>query len=61
MRSATARCDQAPAINPARRCAPRASPAEKIEAVEKGLKSAFDIKFVFNKWTLGEDFLTQAL
>jgi ribonucleoside-diphosphate reductase alpha chain len=34
---------------------------EKIEAVEKGLKSAFDIKFVFNKWTLGEDFLTGAL
>ena len=32
---------------------------EKIDAVEKGLKSAFDIKFVFNKWTLGEDFLTE--
>ena len=31
--------------------------AEKIEAVEAGLKDAFDIKFVFNKWTLGEDFL----
>jgi ribonucleoside-diphosphate reductase alpha chain len=29
--------------------------------VEKGLKSAFDIKFVFNRWTLGEDFLTGAL
>jgi ribonucleoside-diphosphate reductase alpha chain len=25
------------------------------------LKSAFDIKFVFNKWTLGEDFLTGTL
>ena len=24
------------------------------------MKSAFDIKFVFNKWTLGEDFLTGA-
>ena len=34
---------------------------EKIEAVEAGLASAFDIKFVFNKWTLGEDFLTGTL
>ena len=29
---------------------------EKIAAVNAALKSAFDIKFVFNKWTLGEDF-----
>ena len=29
---------------------------EKLAAVESGLGSAFDIKFVFNKWTLGEDF-----
>jgi ribonucleoside-diphosphate reductase alpha chain len=35
--------------------------AEKIAAVEKAVGSAFDIKFVFNKWTLGEDFLTGAL
>ncbi len=35
--------------------------AEKIEALEKGMASAFDIKFVFNKWTLGEDFLTGGL
>ncbi len=34
---------------------------EKIAAVEKGMASAFDIKFVFNKWTLGDDFLTGAL
>ncbi|MHB2168041.1 vitamin B12-dependent ribonucleotide reductase [Alsobacter sp. R-9] len=34
---------------------------EKIAAVERGLASAFDIKFVFNKWTLGEDFLTGTL
>ena len=34
---------------------------EKIDVVEKALPSAFDIKFVFNKWTLGEDFLTGAL
>jgi ribonucleoside-diphosphate reductase alpha chain len=34
---------------------------EKIAAIEGGLKSAFDIKFVFNKWTLSEDFLTTTL
>src|SRR6476619_4115903 len=28
---------------------------EAIEKVEKALPTAFDIKFVFNKWTLGED------
>jgi ribonucleoside-diphosphate reductase alpha chain len=35
--------------------------AEKIAAIEAGLASAFDIKFVFNKWTLGEAFCTSAL
>ncbi len=35
--------------------------AEKIAAVEGGLKSAFSIKFAFNKWSLGEDFLTDVL
>ncbi len=34
---------------------------EKIEAVENALGSAFDIKFVFNKWTLGEEFCTKTL
>jgi ribonucleoside-diphosphate reductase alpha chain len=34
---------------------------EKLDAIEKALPSAFDIKFVFNKWTLGADFLTQTL
>ena len=34
---------------------------EKLDAVEKAVSSAFDIKFVFNKWTLGEDFCTQTL
>src|SRR5512137_1472329 len=29
---------------------------EQIAKVEAGLASAFDIKFVFNKWTLGEEF-----
>lgn len=51
---------QAPGINPGSLRA-KGFTDEKIEAVEKGLKSAFDIKFVFNKWTLGEDFLTQTL
>ena len=35
--------------------------AEKIASIEAGLASAFDIKFVFNKWTLGEDFCDSAL
>ncbi len=34
---------------------------EAISRIEGGLDSAFDIKFVFNKWTLGEDFLTTKL
>jgi len=32
-----------------------------IEAVEGAIADAFDIKFVFNKWTLGEVFCTEAL
>jgi ribonucleoside-diphosphate reductase alpha chain len=31
----------------------------EISALHKALKSAFDIKFVFNKWTLGEEFCTK--
>ena len=34
---------------------------EKLAVVEKALAGAFDIKFVFNKWTLGADFLAGAL
>jgi ribonucleoside-diphosphate reductase alpha chain len=33
----------------------------QIDAVEQSLNGAFDIKFVFNKWTLGEDFCRQVL
>ncbi len=51
---------QAPGVNPASLKA-KGFTDEKIEAIEKGLASAFDIKFVFNKWTLGADFLTGAL
>ena len=34
---------------------------EIIAAVEKGLASAFDIKFAFNKWTIGEAFCRETL
>jgi ribonucleoside-diphosphate reductase alpha chain len=34
---------------------------EKLAAAEKAVASAFDIKFAFNKWTLGEAFLTDVL
>jgi ribonucleoside-diphosphate reductase alpha chain len=35
--------------------------AAQIEAVEESLGSAFDIRFVFNQWTLGEAFCTETL
>ena len=53
MRWATARSQGAPGIN-------HESLREKgfddraLAAVEAALGSAFDIKFAFNKWTLGE-------
>jgi ribonucleoside-diphosphate reductase alpha chain len=34
---------------------------EQIAKIESGLASAFDIKFVFNKWTLGEEFCRAVL
>jgi len=34
---------------------------DKIDIIEKELKNAFDIKFTFNKFTLGENFCTQEL
>ncbi len=51
---------QAPAINHTTLRA-RGFTDEKIAAVEKALPSAFDVKFVFNKWTLGADFLVETL
>ena len=51
---------QSPAVNPGALRA-RGFSDEKIAAIEAGLKSAFDIKFVFNRWTLGDDFLTDVL
>ena len=35
--------------------------AKEIDAVEEQLKNAFDIKFVFNQWTLGTDFCKDVL
>ncbi len=35
--------------------------AASLAAVESGLASAFDIKFAFNKWTLGETFCIEKL
>ena len=46
---------QAPAINHSSLIGHGFGPRE-IEKVEAALPSAFDIKFVFNQWTLGEDF-----
>ncbi|MEG6509310.1 vitamin B12-dependent ribonucleotide reductase [Methyloligella sp. 2.7D] len=34
---------------------------EKLAGIEKAVETAFDIKFVFNKWSLGEDFCTEVL
>ncbi len=50
----------APGINHDTLTAKGFGPAE-IAAVESALKSAFDIKFAFNKWTLGVDFCTGTL
>jgi ribonucleoside-diphosphate reductase alpha chain len=51
---------QAPAINPGSLKA-KGFTDEKIEAINGATKAAFDIKFVFNQWTLGVDFLKDTL
>ncbi len=35
--------------------------AKALEAVEAALQNAYDIRFAFNKWTLGEEFCTKTL
>ncbi|WP_036260126.1 vitamin B12-dependent ribonucleotide reductase [Methylocapsa aurea] len=50
----------APGINPASLTAKGFTEA-KLAELEAKLEAAFDIKFVFNKWTLGAEFLTQSL
>ncbi|MBO9168503.1 vitamin B12-dependent ribonucleotide reductase [Rhizobium sp. L245/93] len=52
--------NQAPAVNPGSLRA-KGFTDDKIEAVNGALKSAFDIKFVFNQWTLGADFMRDTL
>jgi ribonucleoside-diphosphate reductase alpha chain len=51
---------QAPAINHTT-LKTRGFTDKAVHKVEASLKTAFDISFVFNKWTLGEDFLTETL
>ncbi|HUR44057.1 MAG TPA: vitamin B12-dependent ribonucleotide reductase, partial [Aestuariivirga sp.] len=51
---------EAPALNHGQLRAKGFGDAQ-IETIEAGLASAFDIKFVFNKWTLGEDFCKTTL
>src|SRR5262249_4792200 len=51
---------QAPAINHTTLKA-KGFTDEAIAKIEKALPTAFDIKFAFNKWTLGEDFCRDKL
>jgi ribonucleoside-diphosphate reductase alpha chain len=51
---------QAPAINHTTLKA-KGFTDEAIARVEKALPTAFDVKFAFNKWTLGEDFCRDKL
>jgi ribonucleoside-diphosphate reductase alpha chain len=48
--------NQAPGINPSTLRA-KGFTDDKIAALNAATKSAFDIKFIFNQWTLGADFL----
>ncbi|MTI15798.1 vitamin B12-dependent ribonucleotide reductase [Rhodobacteraceae bacterium RKSG542] len=52
--------EQAPAINSASLRA-KGFTDEALEKLAASLGSAFDIKFVFNRWTLGDDLLTGTL
>ena len=52
--------EEAPGVNHAALAAKGFGKAE-LEKVEAALGSAFDIKYVFNKWTLGEAFCTGVL
>ena len=52
--------NQAPGVNPGTLKAKGFSD-EQVAMLNGALKSAFDIKFVFNKWTLGEEFCKNVL
>ncbi|MFT7108349.1 MAG: ribonucleoside-diphosphate reductase alpha chain [Yoonia sp.] len=51
---------QAPAINHTSLIGHGFGQAE-LDKIERSLASAFDIRFVFNQWTLGEEFCTKTL
>ncbi len=52
--------DGAPGVNHAALKA-KGFNASALQAIESGLATAFDIKFAFNKWALGEDFCVRVL
>jgi ribonucleoside-diphosphate reductase alpha chain len=52
--------NQAPGVNPSTLKA-RGFDDEGVAKLNAAMKSAFDIKFVFNKWTLGEDYCRDKL
>ena len=52
-RSKAARTSTAPASRP------RASPTRSCQRIESQLAGAFELPFVFNRWTLGDDFLQE--
>ena len=60
MRSVTARCGRRRTINHSTLKA-KGFTDDVLAKLEASLGTAFDIKFVFNKWTLGEAFLTGTL
>ncbi len=60
MPSATARSPTRPRINVSTLKA-KGFTDEALAKVEAALPTAFDIKFAFNKWTFGEDFLRDTL
>ena len=43
------------------RSGPRASRRRPLQSLEGALAAAFDIRFAFNRYTLGEEFCTKAL
>ncbi len=49
-----------PGINPTALVGHGFGPRE-LEKIDAALPSAFDVRFVFNQWTLGEEFCTQTL
>ncbi|MHA1537342.1 MAG: vitamin B12-dependent ribonucleotide reductase [Alphaproteobacteria bacterium] len=52
--------EKAPGINP-KSLHDKGFTEAVMDALEEQIASAFDIRFAFNKWTLGEDFCTRVL